>query len=148
MSDFKAELDKMVKKNAQKVDKLRTELKRDIQNELEGRLKGVNEQIQEIDNRYKRMYSGLINEFLVKLEKRIYENEIYMSSTYRIFIEELHKTNKPENMSQSEFAASLAPRLQEIIEEEVKEFTDANNKEHSTGESREGSESGEDKETD
>jgi len=144
------ELNKMVKKNSQKIEKAKENLLLHIKKQvtdaheslsdlINHKLEGINEQIKKIDDKYKSMFGALISEFLVKLEKRTYENEIYMASLYRILIEETYKMQRETELSQDAFAEVVSERLAEVIEEEVGRF----NSERKASQSKE-SESGND----
>jgi len=157
--DFKSELEKTVKKNALKVEKAKDnmllhmkkqigESNKGLSDLINDKLNDINEQIAKIDGKYSSLFGALVGEFLVKLEKRTYENEIYMSAMYRLNIEEMYKMQNSIDlgMTQDEYAKSISERLASLIEEEVEKFSGERKKEEQPNKGTTGTSDGESEE--
>ena len=114
------ELEKQIKKMANKAEIKMEKL-------LESKLLFINKQIEEIDKRYKGMFSHLVSVFLVKLEQRIYENSIAVVTLQQLMIENYASMmnityDEAKDLMEDKFA-NVAEKLVEAdkIEQEEKE---------------------------
>ena len=115
-TELEKKLEKLAKKGREELEKL-----------FSGKLHIMNEQIAKIDDRYKGMMSHLVSVFLVKLEKRVYENSVAVISLQQLMIENYAAMMKITYEEAKELLEDkFANVAEKIIAEDKKEQDDLN----------------------
>lgn len=110
-TDLEKKIEKLSGKTALKLEKM-----------IENKLLYVNKQISEIDDRYKGMYSHLVREFLVTLEKRVYQNSVAVISLQKIMIEMYaEQLGITYDEAKQKLEERFAEEADKVVEEDKKE---------------------------